>query len=192
MPQLKVGGHFADPDAAITLGAQRVIVEVVRPHTWKRLDLLGGPRKVSGGRMGRTVLGKAEGQIPAPGACGDPVVVAVDTASSEMEADDAADYVLGPRIHREAVDRRTGETISRCADRDAARCMHSKDARTDSISAVVCFESDMSADPHAAIEMTVIANPHAAVPLEAPALKSLGKAWQDAPPCGEDTRREPQ
>ena len=178
------------PDAAITLGAQRVLVEVVRPHTWKRLDILDGPRKVPRSRMGRIVLGKAAGQVPAPGTCGDPVVVAVDTASSEMDADDAADYVLGPRIHREDVDRRTGETIRRCADRDAAKCMHSKDARTDSISAVVCFESDMSADPRAAPRMTAIANPHAAVPLEGPALKSLGKAWRDAPPCGEDARRE--
>ena len=178
------------PDAAITLGGQRVLVEVVRPHTWKRLDILDGPRKVPRCRMGWIIHGKAAGQIPAPGTCADPVVVAVDTASSEMDADDAADYVLGPRIHREDVDRRTGKTIRRCADRDAARCMHSKDARTDSISAVVCFEPDMSADPHAAPRMTAIANPHAAVPLEGPALKSFGKAWRDAPPCGEDARRE--
>lgn len=142
-------------DATVDLGPQRVPVEVLSPRMWRPLDLFGGPHKVCRDRLTRKILVKAAEQLPTPGTCGDPVVVAVDTSRSET-------------------------TVG-----DAEKCMRNQDPHTDSISAVVCFEPVMSCDPSSSARGTVIPNPHARVPLDAAALEALRRVLGDVPPSKE-------
>ena len=139
-------------DAAITLGSQRVLVEVFSPRMWPPLELFGGPRKVSRDRLAGKILAKAVEQLPDPGTCGDPIVVAVDISRSEMTSE------------------------------DAEKCMHNRNPRTGSISAVACFEPAMSCDLSASARGTVIPNPLASVPLEVATLRALKQILQGAPP----------
>lgn len=178
-----VGGKRLD--AAIHLGPQQVLFEVLSPHTWEPLKLLEGPRKVPQDRIGGKIFDKVKKQLPAPGTCGDPIVVAVDTSRSEATPDDAESYALGPEVQEVTIDRRTGETMDCTVARDVEQCMHSRDPRTDSISAVVCFDASLSCGPSASARGKVVPNPHAKVPLEEAALGELGRVIQGIPP-GED------
>lgn len=168
-------------DAAITLGQQRVLVEVLSVHMCRQLDLFGVSRKVSRRRLAGKILAKAAAQLPAPGTCGNPVVVAVDTSRSEAVPNDAEGYVLGPKVHEVTIDQRTGETIDYRVARDIKECMHRQDPCTDSISAVVCFEPAMSCDLTSTAKGRVISNPHARVPLDAAALEALRRVLWDVP-----------
>lgn len=170
-------------DAAIELGPQRVLVEVLGPRMWGPLDLLAGSRGVKKDRAPRKIFDKAKEQILAPGTCNDPVVVAVDTGRSEVTLRDIENYVCGPTVYTAEVDRVTGGEIT-SASRDAEKCMHYLDARTDSISAVVCFEQDMSADPAEAVRGVIIVNPYAAVPLAPEARDAFERVLQGSQPGG--------
>ena len=170
-------------DAVIELGPQRVLVEVLGPRMWGPLDLLAGGRGVKRDRAPGRIFDKVKEQIPASGTCNDPVVVAVDTSRSEVTWCDIENYVLGPTVYTVEIDRVTGEEIT-SASRDAEKCMHSLDARTDSISAVVCFNLDMSADPAEAARGVIIVNPHAAVPLGPEARNAFGRVLQGSQPGG--------
>ena len=169
-------------DAAIRLGPQRVLFEVLAPRTWEPLKLLEGPRKIPQGRIGSKIFDKVKKQLPAPGTCGDPIVVAVDTSRSEATPDDAETYALGPEVQEVTINRCTGETMDCAVARDVEQCMHSRDPRTDSISAVVCFEASLSCGLSASARGKVVPNPHAKVPLEEAALEALRRVLGGVPP----------
>ena len=155
-------------DAAIDLGPQRVRVEVLAPRMWRPLDLLVGGRGVPGGRVPGKIFDKVREQIPPLGTCSDPVVVAVDTGQSESTWCDVANWMLGPRTcGPETGGEARGEAGAAASARDDEVSVHRCDHLTDSISAVACFETDMSACPAAAVKAVIIENPHAAVPLAA-------------------------
>ena len=132
-------------DAAAWIGPQRVLVEVLSPRASARLNLLEGAHKAAGNRVAGKILGKVERQLPAPDPRGDPIVLAVYPRGPEMAPSDAAGFVLGSG--------------------DEGECMHRIAPQSDSISAVVCFDLDMSAEPAAALEGSIAENPHAKVPL---------------------------
>lgn len=176
-------------DAAIEIGPQRVLVEVLGPHMWGPLDLLAGGRGVPRGRVAGKIFDKVKEQIPATGTCNDPVVVAVDSSRSEVEWCDIESYVLGPAVHTAEVDRETGKKVASASYRDSEKCMHRLDSRTDSISAIICFKPGMSAGPAAAARGVVIENPHAAVPLDPKARDAIAGILRGAPPGGGCRRR---
>ena len=79
---------------------------------------------------------------------------------------DVANCMLGPRTYGpEAGGEVGGEAGAVASSRDDEVSMHRRDRLTDSISAVACFETDMSASPAGAVKSAIIENPHAAVPL---------------------------
>ena len=172
-------------DAAIELGPQRVLVEVLGLHMLRELDLLSGGRGIQTDRVAGKIFDKAKWQIPPLGTCSDPVVVAVDTGRSEATWDDVKEYVLGPRACEAEYGRDAGKgTGCAAAARNGERSMHQRDCQTDSISAVVCFELDMSAGPAGAIRGAVIEKPHAAVPLCPEARDALAAVLEGARPGG--------
>ena len=171
-------------DAAIELGAQRVLFEVLSPHVWGPLEMLEGSRKIPTNRVPGKIFDKARDQLPPPCACADPIVVAVDTSRSEADQDAIEDYVLGPRIYAIAPDNDTGEAIVVGTSRSAEESMHRRDKQTDSISAVVCFRPAMSADMPGAARGTIVENPHACVPLDAAALEAIARVLRGGPAGG--------
>ena len=171
-------------DAAIRLGPQRVLFEVLAPHTWEGLHP-GKARKVTSNRLAAKILDKAKGQIPAPDPRGDPIVVAVDTGGSEIGWWSPKSLLLGPPIHRVTIDRGTGMQTGASASRDGAKSLHCLDARTDSISAIAAFRRVEYAGPAVAVRGEVACNPHAAVPLAHEARGAIERVLRGAPPCGD-------
>ena len=168
-------------DVAVDLGSQRVLVEVFNPRMWEPVDLLEGTRGIPMGRVAGKIFDKVTEQLSALGDCNDPIIVAIDTTRSEITQDSVEDCVLGPLTYMVAFDTDAREGIGGCAGRDAGKCMHNLDARTDMVSAVVCFAPNVSADLSAAVRGVIIENPHARVPLSPEARGALEKVMQGAP-----------
>lgn len=165
-------------DAAVELGPQRVLVEVLSPRMWEPLELLEGFRGIPMDRVPDKIFDKVEGQLLDSGARGDPIVIAIDTSRSETTLDSVVDYVLGPMTYTACLDTGAGRAAGGSAARDAEKCMHKRDARTDLISAVVCFGPTMSADPSAAVKGVIIENPYARVPLDPATRDALARILQ--------------
>ena len=170
-------------DAAIRLGSQCVLFEVLAPHTWEGLHP-GKARKVTSNRLAGKILDKAKGQIPAPDPRGDPIVVAVDTGGSEIGWWSPKTLLLGPPIHRVTIGRGTGVQTGASASRDGAKSLHCLDARTDSISAIAAFERLECAGPAVAVRGEIACNPHAAASLAPEAHGAIERVLWGAPPCG--------
>lgn len=179
-------------DAAVDLGPQRVLVEVFNPRMWGPVDLLEGSRGIPMGRAAGKIFDKVTEQLSALGACDDPIIVAIDTNRSEITQESVVDYVLGPLTYTVAFDTVAREGIGGSAGRDAGKCMHNLDARTDMVSAVVCFAPTMSADLSAAARGVIIENPHARVPLSPETRGMLAGILQGAPSGDGGRGGEPQ
>lgn len=179
-------------DAAVDLGPQRLLVEVFNPRMWGPVDLLEGSRGIPMGRAAGKIFDKVTEQLSALGACDDPIIVAIDTNRSEIMQESVEDYVLGPLTYTVAFDTVAREGIGGSAGRDAGECMHNLDARTDMVSAVVCFAPTMSADLSAAARGVIIENPHARVPLSPETRGLLAGILQGAPSGDGGRGGEPQ
>lgn len=177
-------------DLAITLGGQRIFFEVISPHLWRPLALGVGPRKMRGKRIADKIVDKATGQLPPPGTFQSPIVVAVDTGRAAFECEDIASWMLGSPARAGAACRAAdGKAAAGGPAGDAGKRMRGRDARTDTISAVLGFEQDMSADPIGAPRGEVIPNPHAASPLAEAALGKIEAVLRGAPPGRKCARR---
>lgn len=180
--ELKPSAGKKQLDAVVELGPQRVLVEVLSPRMWGPLELLEGSRGIPMDRVPVKIFDKVVEQLSASVSRDDPIIIAVDTSRSEATLDSVKDYVLGPLTYTASLDTGAGRAAGDSVARDAEKCMHNLDARTDLISAIVCFAPTMSVDPSAAVKGVIIENPHARVPLAPATRDALARILQCSPP----------
>ncbi len=150
-------------DLAITIGDQRILIEVITPDVFPRLKYSAGVVGIPN-RAGSKIYEEFKKHLAdVSEVLDEPVIVVIDISGSEISYDSVADYLFGTLQFTFTLDKKTGDVVSVMPNRgrDSMHDLRSSEYNLDVVSGVLCYKTGLDNVGHIRISCTMFINPYA-------------------------------
>lgn len=151
-------------DSLIEIDGQKLYLEVINPSGFSPLELFDGEVFTIPHRIKNKILDKCEGQLSQIPEDDIPAIIAIDIQGNDIDVDSVTDALYGSSQYTFLMDKETGEErggYSSLKDNS----IHRTKPKSDVLSGVLCFKSEMLNDMKLHVTGKLILNPNAKNPL---------------------------